>query len=637
MSLPSASLPDLCVITGVNGSGKSHLLEAIQNGAVSVEGVVANETEIRLFNWTNLVPNTPGSADPVQLSRERTAFLKAASDQFSGARQQLVNHLAGFNLAVPLPLHDVDALLKLQQADLVQNQQPPQPSINHWMTYTRLVGELSQRVRAALGGNLFIEQLLLERAESLGVHVSSLSLRQIDDAVPFNWNPTDMFQQNFSQIFAAYHRALDANRYNAYANQQHQEDNVVLTDTDFYKRFGEPPWIFVNRLLEEAHLDFEINYPTGRAEHPFEAKLRDKTTQAEISFQDLSSGEKIIMSFTLCLYNVTDKTRQISYPKLLLFDEVDAPLHPSMTQDLIRVIDRVLVKGRGVKVILTTHSPATVAFSPTNGLYRLQKQPRTLTPSSREQAIQTLTSGYISVTENTKFVITEAKQDRLFYTAIVRKLVERTKLSSSPNLVFVQATDKKDRTGGGRGQVKDWGSKLPAAGLTQIFGLIDKDAKNVGSGTIKVLPRYSFENYLFDPLIIYAVLMHYGEHLRVYDAGIKDANYYELRTLDEPSLQKIADAVCAVIEKNSAQVLSVAGGFGVQYISGKTLTLPLWLRDFRGHDLEAAVRETFRAVVTTGFVLTQNECVDLVDMLTERLPEFIPVDLVHVLEELQVA
>lgn len=152
MSLAPVSLPDFCIITGVNGSGKSHLLEAIQNGAISIDGVAANDAEIRLFNWTNLVPNTRGSADPVALSRERSAFLKNASDQFSQARQHFVNQMASFNVTASLPLDDVEALLKLQQSELLQSQQPPQPPRNLWMNYRRILGELSQRVRAALGG-----------------------------------------------------------------------------------------------------------------------------------------------------------------------------------------------------------------------------------------------------------------------------------------------------------------------------------------------------------------------------------------------------------------------------------------------------------------------------------------------------
>jgi hypothetical protein len=599
-----------------------------------IEGMQTPGNEIRSFTWLTLFPNTAGPADPVALSRERITFLKNISDQFISARREFVDQVATLRIA-SLPLGDVEVLLKVQEAQVMEIPKPAHLP-NRWTQYQQFVGRLEQRAEEALGGNAYIMGLLKNHANTLGVSsVSSLSFRDMDEAIPLTWNPIDVFQQNFSQIFAAYHRAWDQNKYNEFANQRHGEANVVLTEKEFLNRFGEPPWNFVNRLLAEAHLGFAINRPEGRAERPFEAKLRDKDTEAEVPFHDLSSGEKIIMSFVLCLYNVSDTVRQVTYPKLLLFDEVDAPLHPSMTQDLIRVIDRVLVKEKGVKVILTTHSPATVSFSPQGSLFRLIKHPHSLKPTSREDAIQLLTSGYISVTENTRFVITEAKADRLFYTSINRKLVERSKLKPTPNLVFLQATDRKDRTGGGHRQVREWGEKLPAAGLTQVLGLIDRDANNAPSATIKVIPRYSFENYLLDPLIIFAVLMQKGEHLSIYDAKIKDSNYYELPNLEQTALQTIADAVCAVIEKQSPQVTLSKGSFSVVYLSGKQLVLPQWLRDHNGHELEAAVRSAFQAAVRSSFILTRNECEDLADMMSERLPEFIPVDLLEVLEMLQ--
>jgi hypothetical protein len=296
-----------------------------------------------------------------------------------------------------------------------------------------------------------------------------------------------------------------------------------------------------------------------------------------------------------------------------------------------------LVKEKGVKVILTTHSPATVAFSPDGSLFRLVRQPRSLTTCTREQAIQTLTSGYISVTESSRFVITEAKQDRVTYTNMVQKLVGRGKLSSFPNLIFIQASDKKDRDGGGREQVKNWGAKLPAAGLNQIFGLIDRDQGNSSTDKIKAIGRYSLENYLLDPIILYAVLMHRGEHQKVFDAGIKDGNYYELRNSDQHILQQIVDKMRLLVEGHQSGIKAISGTFNVEYICGKTISAPAWLKDYRGHDLVAAVRETFRTIVGGGFVITQNDCDDLVDMLSERLPEFIPTDLLKMFSDLQTA
>lgn len=51
------------VLTGVNGAGKSHLLEAIECDAVSVEGVarITRSQLIHKFDWNTLVPQDNGA------------------------------------------------------------------------------------------------------------------------------------------------------------------------------------------------------------------------------------------------------------------------------------------------------------------------------------------------------------------------------------------------------------------------------------------------------------------------------------------------------------------------------------------------------------------------------------------------
>jgi predicted ATPase len=630
--LPSVELPDFAVITGINGSGKSHLLEAIKNGAIRIDGVEANDADMRLFNWTNLVPAEGGLVDPIQLGKARSAYLDSIADRYAEIRRKFITDVSGLNLPF-ISLVDVDAVLNIGQEKFFELQK--NQDSNRWKQFSHILNTTHTACLGVGGNNPIARDLLVECANLKGKPLASLTSQDIYEAFPLNWSPVDMFQQNFSQIFARYHKAWEDNRYNRFVNETYSEQNPHLSDIEFVKRYGEPPWGFVNRLLQEARLDYRITNPSGRADIMFEAKLVNKTSHAEISFQDLSSGEKIIMSFALCVYYANDRIGRARYPKLLLFDEVDAPLNPSMTKDIVRIIKNVLVAEKGIKVILTTHSPATVAFSSEGSLFRLDKQPRALIPCTRDQAVQFLTSGYISVTDGSRFVITESQQDRLVYNSIFRKLVERNKLPESPNLIFIQASDKKDKTGGGRQQVRNWSDKLPAAGLNQIFGLIDRDNNNVASATVKVIRRHSLENYLLDPIVLYAVLMHRGEHVKFFDAGLKDGNYFELRSADQPTLQRIADAVCTYIAAHQPAIKNASGVFEITYISGKAIFAPAWLRECRGHDLETAVRDAFRAKIGNAFVITQNDCADLIDMLSERLPEFVPTDLVEVFRDLQ--
>jgi hypothetical protein len=167
--------------------------------------------------------------------------------------------------------------------------------------------------------------------------------------------------------------------------------------------------------------------------------------------------------------------------------------------------------------------------------------------------------------------------------------------------------------------------------------LIDRDQANVASDKIKVIGRHSLENYLVDPIVLYAILMHRGEHQKVLDLGLKDGNYYELVKAEPKQLQEISDVVCGLIEGHQPQVKVTTGVINVDYVGGKAVSVPAWLRDCQGHALEAAVRETFRTVVEPGFIITRNECEDLIDMISERLPDFIPVELLDIFRELQSA
>ena len=629
---PDTELPDFTVITGINGSGKSHFLEAIKNKAIKVEGVTPNDSNIRLFSWSNLVPQEPEAVDPSVLKRQRVKFIEKIIKQFSSAREGFIDHISQLKHYLSISSLEPNKIINLSQTEFLELQNNSHPNV--WAQFQQLIKNAEERGFEALGGNKpYVRESLLEYAKKKKVSVLTLTEEEIKEVNPLDWSSRDIFQQNLSQIFAAYRQAQHDNEYNEYLNARYSRKNIVFSNEEFRERFGEPPWNLVNRLLEKANLDYQITYPNNEpyTESVFETKLINKTNNSEVSFHDLSSGEKIIMSFALCLYNINDKAHQTRYPNLLLLDEIDAPLHPSMTKNLIEIIEKILVKEKGIKVILTTHSPATVSLSPSTALFRLDKQPRALTPCTREHAIQELTSGYISVTENSRFIITEAKPDKIAYTAIVQKLIERGKLLKFHNLIFIQASDKKNRDGG-REQVKKWSSNLQSAGLEQILGLIDRDQDNKESDYIKVIRRHSLENYLLDPIILYAALMDQGVYHKIFDAGLKDKNYFELQNVEQCRLQEISDAMCLFIEKKIPELTSIAGKVNINYISGKSLELPAWLEQYPGHDLEKAIDKAFAGIVKDD--LTRNDYEYLIELL-DRLPEFISMDLLEIFMNLQ--
>lgn len=120
------------------------------------------------------------------------------------------------------------------------------------------------------------------------------------------------------------------------------------------------PWTILNELFEELNFkyrfksDYQFTTPNIE-ENPL---LREGTNIRNIN--DLSDGEKAILKLAL---NSLDE--EISKDiKLVLFDEYDAPLNPSLAEAFFRVIEKFYIE-KGIQVIIATHSPATISLAPT--------------------------------------------------------------------------------------------------------------------------------------------------------------------------------------------------------------------------------------------------------------------------------
>jgi hypothetical protein len=80
--LPTTDLPAFTVITGLNGSGKSHLLQALGNGHISTDVAPNHLTDARIFTWAEMSPQDSGGFSGGQLAQERDQLYQ----QFAGLR-----------------------------------------------------------------------------------------------------------------------------------------------------------------------------------------------------------------------------------------------------------------------------------------------------------------------------------------------------------------------------------------------------------------------------------------------------------------------------------------------------------------------------------------------------------------------
>jgi hypothetical protein len=284
----------------------------------------------------------------------------------------------------------------------------------------------------------------------------------------------------------------------------------------------------------------------------------------------------------------------VEYPQVLLFDEIDAPLHPSMTQSLLRTIQTVLVQQHNIKVILTTHSPSTVALAPEDSLYAMRKgETDRLVKTSKDSALSILMSGVPTLSmsyENRRQVFTESHYDAEFYEFIYEKLKPR--LVREISLNFIAAGGSKN---GGCAQVRNVVSKLHEAGNKTVFGLIDWDKTNSENDRVKVLGpgnRYSIENYIFDPILVCALLFRERFISRDQIGLTEKETHADFNNFSNDRLQQISDFV---INHISSAIPADAhhNMITCHYVGGAAVAVPEWYLTSQGHELETMLKNTF--------------------------------------------
>lgn len=371
-----------------------------------------------------------------------------------------------------------------------------------------------------------------------------------------------------------------------------------------------PPWAVMNEAMTAAEIPYEVNHPTRLDERDsFRPVLRNKITGAALELNQLSSGERILASLGLLLYG---HRAGVAFPKFLLLDEPDAHLHPTLARQLLDILSSIVVQRYGVRVILTTHSPSTVALAPENSVFLLtppapaSSDVHKIERVGRERAIAELTAGFVSVGPSTRYVLVEGKDDpanyNMFWELLTRRDPETgdSALDKLPAIVFQPVSEKRQGAdhGGGKSKVREVTLELQRGfhkfRLPSPFrGLLDGDNGNAEAPQLLVLQRYEIENYLLDPLVIYAILNEAGKAPPVSGVLIEPGEEYRIRTLSTPHLQRIADTVLAPVAGQLSLQPAERNSEQVEYLNGEVLTLPRWLLHRKGSKLIPTFNECY--------------------------------------------
>ena len=372
------------VITGLNGSGKTHFLKAINNGnfKVIIDGKSINQNEIAFFDYLSFI-----------LSNE-----EAVKFDFENLKLQTKNHFdSSVQEVVNSNLFSTSGRNNLsQQWSSNRNKITPE-ALNKFNEYFKRIS----LVRKIQGQNNQQQEIRYSYQDIFGQKEDAHNITEMDihNAIMSLKNKNNFLTDGFSVLFRSAQIALD---------KIIHECDIRPTEAEkkYKETFGfEVPWRFVNDILDSYNTqDFEYKYsfekPKENLTQSLKARLGDNNSNI-IEYQNLSSGEKVLLTLSLFILQ-----RSISekFPKVLLLDEIDATLHPSLCKNLLETLKKNIIT-KGTKLIFATHNPSTIAFCDEieDGIFVIENSEKIET-QPKDKAINILSSGVVSLNQGSSIL-----------------------------------------------------------------------------------------------------------------------------------------------------------------------------------------------------------------------------------------
>jgi len=437
----------------------------------------------------------------------------------------------------------------------------------------------------------------------------------------------DFFIAQFAIIFKNYHRIIEENNYNEYCKSKGlQVEKKILSKEEIIEKYGVPPWELVNKIFEETNIPYKVNSPTGtRVDSSFTFSLKDRNNNFEISSKDLSTGEKVLMSLALAIYNTG---KNVGKPELLLIDEPDAGLHPSMSRMMINILKKNIVEENNIPTIITTHSPTTVIATEGISIYQLERGNNIPQKIPAQTAVENLSSDipFLKIsTEKRRQVFVESKYDVRYYELLSNIFARYNKLNSEPIFIPARTSDGSNCT-----DVIELVKNLFSSGNDQIYGIIDWDKSNKSNDRILVLgedERYAIENYLLDPLLV-GILMIRERELDINEfETLSIQTYSEINNLIQSDAQKIINKVLGDLGLLTTNMVKY------KLLNNWELEISKEYNHYQGHELERLFKEKY-----PFFNIYNREDAfkrDVIDKVINDYPLLIPCELFKVLENIQ--
>lgn len=383
-------IKDFSIFTGLNGAGKTHILESIHEGFIKVDNI--HKDEIIYFNFTNFLLQNQSAASAVsvvKLKKFAWNFLQQQKQNFLNFDQQIKNCLKS----------DPEIFYQANTENIKDDEEDNYKKIREQIL--NFIG--TQHVNNPKQSSL-LKSVLWKSSKAL----SEIGEREFIEKSDFDYLDYHLLS-NLSEIFLEHKRKI------ALGGVSKDKKGTGLSQNDLEKLENNSPWNFINRIFKDYGLAHEVNAPIvelgdfiNNPDLSFQIELR--INNKVIQFGDLSSGEKILVALAITVF----QDSKSKFPKLILLDEIDATLHPSMIEKTLDVINNIFVKN-GSKVIMATHSPTTIAHASEDSIYEIKKGyvKDKIVDVDKARALSILTAGFLTFEEGMGIVQKQEPQIHL--------------------------------------------------------------------------------------------------------------------------------------------------------------------------------------------------------------------------------
>ena len=420
-TLSTEELPDFAVLIGRNGAGKTQLLDALKEGAATILDIGVDDIE--KYDMADF-----GSPDAGGAGRHTNQFAQMTADTYLTSqpshRPPIVIAAAIFNEFISAierdsgtqAREDFEVKLKYeiqQLKDFSVFGANSSPSSYERKLYEEILVPLAPKTSGRRNRNQTDQPKNRFNGNQAALLSSALKLTEKlphelsrDDIVRASYYEGDTLANSVSAVFVAYKVEQFI-----WAHKRIETESVSYADliTEYRAKYP-PPWDTLREILSEMRdasgddglFNFDFSDPddyvldmSNYERFSFRSEMTNRTTGAQYELNALSSGERVLMALCLASFN---KYLGRRLPKLLLLDEIDAVLHPSMVETLVSTLKTLFVQ-QGTKVLMTSHSPMTMVALEETDIFRVVRTHDSVkvSPATKPEAISELSEGLATV------------------------------------------------------------------------------------------------------------------------------------------------------------------------------------------------------------------------------------------------